>query len=155
MKQILRIIIGYMVVLPYVVALKCASILLGQERAIEVIGPKLTQSAKRSLRFWVPEIENAKDFDSFRGKMKKNFRLWELLFDIEILEESKDVFKLHVSNCPFCEALNRLGMSKLSPYVCEGDWAIARDHSDKWRFERKYQIGTGDSHCDHSYKRIQ
>ena len=35
------------------------------------------------------------------------------------------------------------------------DWAIARDNADKWKFERNYQIGTGDSYCDHTYKRVQ
>lgn len=155
MKKIFRKIIGYMVVSPFVVASKFLSIFLGQEKAIEVVGPKLTKSAKRSLKFWVPKIDDAKDFDSFPAKMKKNFRLWKPLYDIEISEENNDVFKLHVSNCPFCEALNRLGMSKLSPYVCEGDWAIARDNTDKWKFVRNFQIGTGDSYCDHTYKRIQ
>lgn len=144
-----------MVVSPFVVASKFLSIFLGQEKALEVVGPRLTKSAKRALKFWVPKIDDAKDFDSFPEKMKKNFRLWEPLYDIKISDESKDVFKLHVSNCPFCEALNRLGMSKLSPYVCEGDWAIAQDNADKWKFERIYQIGTGDSYCDHTYKRIQ
>jgi hypothetical protein len=154
MKKIFRKIIGYMVVLPFVVSSKFLSIFLGQEKAIEVVGTKLTKSAQRSLKFWVPKINDAKDFDSFPAKMKKNFRLWKIFYDIEISEESNDVFKLRVSNCPFCEALNCLGMSTLSPYVCEGDWAIARDNADKWKFERNYQIGTGDNYCDHTYKRI-
>ena len=154
MKKVFRKIFGLIIVSPFVVASKLLSIFLGQEKAIQVVGPKLTKSAKRSLKFWVPKIDNAKDFDAFAAKMKKNFRLWKPLYEIEISEESNDVFKLHVSNCPFCEALDRLGMSKLSPYVCEGDWAIARDNADKWKFERKYQIGTGDSYCDHTYKRI-
>ncbi len=144
-----------MVVIPFVVTLKCLSIFFGQDKAIEVVGPRLTKSAKRFLKFWVPKIDNAKDFDSFPAKMKKNFRLWELFYDIEISEESHDVFKLRVLNCPFCEALNRLGNSKLSPYACEGDWAIARENVDKWKFERNCQIGTGDSYCDHTYQRIQ
>jgi AAA+ ATPase superfamily predicted ATPase len=155
MTKIFRKIIGFVVVSPFVVASKLLSIFLGQEKAIEVVGPRLTKSAKWSLKFWVPKIDNAMDFDSFPAKMKKNFRLWEPFYDIEISEENTDVFKLHVSNCPFCETLNRLGMSKLSPYACEGDWAIARDNADKWKFERNYQIGTGDSYCDHTYKRIQ
>jgi predicted ArsR family transcriptional regulator len=155
MKKFFRKIIGYIVVSPFVVASKFLSIFLGKQKAIEVVGPRLTKSAKRFLKFWIPKIDGAEDFASFPAKMKKNFRLWEPLYDIEISEESNDVFKLHVSNCPFCEALNRLGMSKLSPYVCEGDWAIARDNADKWKFERNYQIGTGDSYCDHTYKRIQ
>lgn len=155
MKKIFRKIIGYMVVGPFVVASKFLSIFLGKEKAIEVVGTRLTETAKRSLKFWVPRIDNAQDFDSFPAKMKKNFRLWKPFYDIEISKEGNDIFKLHVSNCPFCEALNRLGMSKLSPYVCEGDWAIARDNADNWKFERNYQIGTGDSYCDHTYKRIQ
>ncbi len=155
MKKLLRKIIGYMVVLPFVVASKFLSIFLGQGKAIEAVGPKITKLVKRSLKFWVPKIDNATDFDSFPAKMRKNFRLWKPFYDIEISEERNDVFKLRVSNCPFCEALNRLGMSKLSAYVCEADWAIARDNADKWKFERNYQIGTGDSYCDHTYKRIQ
>jgi hypothetical protein len=155
MKTILRKIIGYIVVLPFVFRYKILLLFIGQEKAIEDVGPRLTNSAKRFLKFWVPKIDNQKDFDSFPVKMKKNFRLWEHLFDIEISEESNDLFKLYIPNCPFCEALNKIGMSALSPYVCEGDWAIARENADKWKFERNYQIGTGDSYCDHTYKRIQ
>ncbi|PTN34383.1 L-2-amino-thiazoline-4-carboxylic acid hydrolase [Desulfonatronum sp. SC1] len=155
MKKIFRNIIGYMVVSPFVVATTFLSFFFGQEKAIEIVGKRLTKSAKRSLKFWVPKIDNAKDFDSFPAKMKKKIRLWEPLYDIEVSKESNDVFKLHVSNCPFCEALNRLGMSKLSPYACEADWDIARDNADKWIFERNCQIGTGDSYCDHTYIRIK
>ncbi|WP_419656213.1 hypothetical protein Dvar_53150 [Desulfosarcina variabilis str. Montpellier] len=155
MKNIFRKLIGYVVVLPFVVRCKFLSLFIGKEKAIKAIGPKLTKSAKRSLKFWVPKIDNPKDFDSFPAKMKKKFRIWEPLFDIEISEERNDLFKLCVSNCPFCEALNRIGIPELSPYVCEGDWAIARDNADKWKFERNYQIGTGDSYCDHTYKRVQ
>jgi hypothetical protein len=144
-----------MVVSPFVVATKLLSTIWGQEKAIEVVGQRLTKSAKRALKFWVPKIDQAKDFDSFPSKMKKNFRFWKPFYDIEISEERNDVFKLRVSNCPFCETLNRLGMSKLSPYICEGDWAVAQDNADKWRFERNFQIGTGDSYCDHTYKRVQ
>lgn len=155
MKNIFRKVFGSMVVSPFVVACKFLSVFIGQEKALEVVGPRLTKSAKRILEFWVPRIDDAKDFHSFPAKMKKNFNLWKPFYDIEITEESIDVFKLHISNCPFGEALTRLGMSKLSPYVCEGDWAIARDNADKWLFGRNYQIGTGDSYCDHTYKRIQ
>ena len=37
--------------------------------------------------------------------------------------------------------------------MCQADWEIAKDNRDKWTFERSYQIGTGDSFCDHTYKR--
>jgi predicted ArsR family transcriptional regulator len=87
--------------------------------------------------------------------MKANFWLWKPFYDFDIAEENKNIFKLHVWNCPFCECLNGFGLTGLSPYVCEGDWAIARDNIDKWDFERSHQIGTGDSFCDHTYKRKQ
>ncbi len=155
MKKYFRKTIGYIVIGPFVVASIFLSIFLGKEKAIKFIGTRLTKAVKHSLKVWVPRIDDAQDFDSFPAKMKKNFRLWKPFYDIEISEENNDVFKLHVSNCPFCEALNRLGMSKLSPYVCEADWAIARENADKWKFERNHQIGTGDSFCDHTYKRIK
>jgi len=154
MKQVFRKIFGIIVVSPFVVASKLLSIFLGEQKAIETIGPIVTDCAKQSLKFWVPKIDDPKDFDSFPSKMEKNFRIWKPFYDIKISEETNDVFKLHVSNCPFCEVLNKFGLKRLSAYVCEGDWAIAQDNSDKWIFKRNYQIGTGDKYCDHTYKRI-
>lgn len=141
MKKHFRKIFGFIVVSPFIVATKLLSIFLGEKKAVEALGPIVTNLAKKSLKFWVPKIDNSKDFDFFPAKMKKNFWIWKPFFDIEISEETNDVFKLHVSNCPFCEVLNKFGLTRLSAYVCEGDWAIAQDNSDKWIFERNYQIG--------------
>ena len=128
-------------------------ILFGKKKAISFWGPFMTSHAKQSLKFWVPKLENAKDFDNFRAKMKANLWLWSPFFDIQITEETNDTFKLHLGNCPFCEVLNNAGLSDLNPYVCEGDWVLARENKDKWIFDREHQIGTGDSFCDHTYKR--
>lgn len=113
----------------------------------------MTSLAKQSLKFWVPKLENAKDFDKFRAKMKANLWLWRPFFDIQITEETNDTFKLHLGNCPFCEVLNNVGLANLNPYVCDGDWVLARENKDKWIFDREHQIGTGDSFCDHTYRR--
>lgn len=150
-----RKISGYMVVSPIFISSKLLSLFVGPDKAVETIGPAVTQLAKLSLKFWVPTINSSKDFDLFSAKMKRNFRFWKPFYDVKICEENDDIFKLHVSNCPFCVALNRLGLSKLSEYVCEGDWAVARENFDKWRFERNNQIGTGNTFCDHTYKRIK
>ncbi len=156
MKKTFRSISGIVTVLPFVISTKLLSVFFGQQRAIKIMGPIVTNFFKLGGRwFWVPTINGPEDFDSFIEKMKKNFGIWKPFFDIEISEESKDVFKLHISNCPFCEALNNLGVPELNAYACEGDWANARDNSDKWIFERNYQIGTGNIFCDHTYKRIQ
>ncbi len=154
MKKTLRNICGSVFVLPLVISIKLLSVFLGQQRAIKIIGPIVTQTIKIIGWFWMPKIEGPEDFDSFSEQMKKTFWIWRPFYDFEISEESKDVFKLHFTNCPLCEALNNLGVPELNAYVCDGDWAIARDNSDKWIFERNHQIGTGDSFCDHTYKRI-
>lgn len=154
MKKLIRKIEGVFVVLPFIIATKSLSIFWGQQKAIEIVGPFATKFAKNTLKLWIPKINGPEDFDSFPINMKKNFWIWRQFYDIQIIEENNDVFKLHIYNCPFCEAFNNLGLSKLSPYICEGDWEIAKENSDKWLFERNYQIGTGDSFCDHTYKRI-
>ena len=153
MKKIFRYILGVIVVLPFTMATWVLSCFIGKQRAIEKIGPIATQVAKQTLKFWVPQISSPEDFDSFATKMKKKFWMWRLFYTIQIAEDTNDVFKLHVSNCPFCEILNSFGLSSLSAYVCDGDWAIARENADKWVFERNHQIGTGDIFCDHTYKR--
>lgn len=153
MKKLFRTVVGHVAVFPFVSAYKLLSLFLGEEKAVNIVGPKLTRSAVRALRFWIPTINDADDFDRFPAKMKKKFPLWEPLYDIEIIQEDSNVFQLHVNNCPFCEALSHWGMSKVSPYICEGDWAVAREQAAKWTFERSHQVGTGDSFCDHTYKR--
>jgi hypothetical protein len=154
-KKLIRNVFGFIVVSPFIFAAKVLSVFVGEKKSVEIIGPIATNLAKQSLKFWVPKIDNSDDFDVFPGKMKKNFWIWRPFYDIEITEETDDVFRLHVSNCPFCEVLNRFGLSKLSAYVCEGDWAIAKDNSKKWLFERSHQIGTGDRYCNHTYKRLK
>lgn len=81
------------------------------------------------------------------------FRLWKPLYDIAVTEETRDVFRIRVSNCPFCEVLNSAGLREFSPSLCEGDWTVARENAGKWDFERTHQIGTGDDFCDHTYLR--
>ena len=86
--------------------------------------------------------------------MRARFWLWRLFYDIEILKEDPNVFKLKVTNCPFYEALAMLGLKELGPYLCQADWEVAKDNFDKWGFHRENQIGTGDPFCDHTYHRL-
>jgi hypothetical protein len=154
-KQLFRNIVGFVVVIPTVLRVRLLATSVGKEKAIARLGPKMTAMAKWSLRFWVPALEDASEFDLFASKMKARFRLWEPFYDIKVVKEDQNTFKLCVENCPFCEALTRLGLPELGPYVCQGDWEIARENADKWGFERDHQIGTGDAFCDHTYLRKQ
>ncbi len=155
MKKIIRRLIGFIVVSPFILLVYLTSIFVGKEKAIKIYGPSATFVSKQAIKLFVPKIGSADHFDSFSAGMRANFWLWKPFYDFDIAEEDQNIFKLHVLNCPFCECLGSFGLKDLSPYVCEGDWAVARDNSDKWDFERSHQIGTGDSFCDHTYKRKQ
>ncbi len=115
MKKTFRSIFGSVNTLPFVISTKLLSVFFGQQRAIKIIGPLVTKTFKPWVKwFWIPNISSPKDFDSFSERMKKKFWLWKPLYDIKITEESKDVFKLHVTNCPFCEAFNNFGIPELN-----------------------------------------
>jgi hypothetical protein len=145
--------LGLIVVLPTVIKVYALAPLIGKEKAIGHCGPKVTALAKWSLRFWVPKLKDASEFDLFAARMKDRFWLWKLFYDIAVVQEDQNTFGLRVGNCPFCEAFNSFGLSALGPYLCQGDWEIAKENADKWRFKREHQIGTGDDFCDHTYLR--
>ena len=85
--------------------------------------------------------------------MQKNFWLWKPFFDFTITHDDSNVFKLEITYCPICDVIKMLGLAELAPYVCEADWLVAKENEEKWIFERKYQLSTGDSHCGHTYLR--
>jgi hypothetical protein len=129
--------------------------IFSKNKAVQIWGPVATFVSKQSVRFLVLKIENAQEFDLFPKKIKSNLRrFWKPLYDYKIKEETENTIKLNMMNCPFYEVLHKTELPDLCRYICEGDWAYARENEDKWLFERKHQIGTGDSFCDHTYKRI-
>jgi hypothetical protein len=153
MINIIRNIVTALLFSPLIVLIHLTTLFVGKRKAVLYWGPLITSLAKRSLRFWVPAIGSAKDFDTFPSKMKANFWIWRPFFDISVAEETNDAFKINVHNCPICVVFNMTGLSDLNPYLCKGDWVKADENKDKWLFEREHQIGTGDTFCDHTYKR--
>ncbi len=153
MKNLFRHTIAFIIVSPLIIFVYLAMPIIGKKKAIRLCGPLGTYIAMQSLRFFAPTLEKNEDFDIFPSKMKNNFWLWKPFYDFEITEENKDIFKLYVSNCPFCEVLNKCHLSDLGPYICQGDWEYAKSHKDQWLFKREHQIGTGDNFCDHTYIR--
>ena len=79
-KKFFRQIAGFIVVLPAVAKVYALAPFIGKERAIAICGPGVTAMAKRSLKFWVPKIETAAEFDSFPSRMKGTFSAVEALF---------------------------------------------------------------------------
>ena len=153
MKNVLRKTIGYSTAVPFYLMIKTVSLFAGRERAVEIVGPFATSLARFSLIFLLPGIKDPAEYGDFKAGMKKKFKFWKPLFDFEIAHEDEDTIELKIDNCPFCESIRQMGISELCPYVCQGDWEFAKDNSEKWTFERSHQIGTGDSYCNHTYKR--
>ncbi len=154
MKHLFRRMAGLSLGLPIVAMVWGLSLVMGKERSVELVGPKITHLSKLALRFWIPEIRDATDFDSFRVKMRANLDVWRLFYDVTVEKDDPDTFRIRVQNCPFCEMLINAGYPEIGPHVCQGDWEVAKENAHKWRFEREHQIGTGDSFCDHTYKRL-
>lgn len=140
-------------VFPFALMIYLLSPFIGKDKAIKLIGPLATYVAKFALIFFVPRIKGASEFHLVSSKIKERYWLWKPLFDYSIAYQNQNLVQLHVSYCPFYEALNKLRLKEMGPYICQGDWEIAKDYSDKWDFDRVHQIGTGDNFCDHTYKR--
>jgi hypothetical protein len=153
MKRTIRRFLAFMMLGPQVLWTRFLSIFIGKERAINLCGPFFTKATMPFSRNWVPKLQCASDFDSFSSKMQKNFWLWKPFFDFTIAQNDSDVFKLEITYCPICDVIQMLGLPDLAPYVCEADWQVAKENEEKWIFQRKYQLSTGDSHCDHTYLR--
>ena len=153
MKRALRNTLVFAGCMPLILSIAVRSVFWGKENTIRAVGPSLTRAAKRSLRYWVPDIRDASQFDDFKKSMKRNFALWRILYDVDIVEDSQDTFKIQVRNCPFCEVFTFVGLSGLNKYICKADWEIAEDNRGKWQFARNCTIGAGDPFCDHTYRR--
>ena len=155
MQQMFRRCVGLMVALPYGLAVWASALFVGRERAVAFWGSRVAAFAKRLVMLTLPRLENPSEFDQFGPRLKTNMRPWRSIYDFSVECVDRDTVQLLVSNCPFCEAFDTMGLSEIKPFVCQGDWEAAAVHSDKWTFEREHQIGTGDAFCDHTYKRLE
>jgi len=155
MEEILRQLIGFIIIGPFILSIKFLSLFLNREKAVAIISPLIIKVAKIFVRILVPYVNNADDFDKLKDTITKRAPRLRLFYDITFAEKNDNLLKLHVANCPVAEMAERLGYTELGPVICQGDWEVARDNIDKWDFERKHQIGTGDRFCDHTYKRKQ
>lgn len=143
-----------MMSLPTICLVYVLALVGGKERAIRLIGPLVTGAAKASLRYWVPSIQDASQFDVFRRAIRSNIRRWRPLYDVSVVEDTCDIFKINVTNCPFCEVFQLVGLRDMNSYFCQADVKIAEENKGKWIFERTRTIGAGDLFCDHTYRRI-
>lgn len=154
MKRMIRNTFTLIIFSPRILLIYLTALFIGKDRAIQASSAAVTHVAKKVVKLFIPEIASARDFDQLPTKMKSKMWIWRLLYDVKITEDTNDAFQIRLDNCPVCEVFSFAGLSKLNPFVCQGDWAFAAENRDKWTFDRKHQIGTGDSYCDHTYRRL-
>ncbi|MFH2091645.1 MAG: L-2-amino-thiazoline-4-carboxylic acid hydrolase [Pseudomonadota bacterium] len=154
MKKEFRLFIGFIVATPFALLTHLISISTCKQKAVTILGPKVTILAKSMQQFFPPKINHASEFDLFKTKLKDKQKIWNVLYDYPIEYPDENTAKLVIKNCPFAEALIKLNISELGHYMCQGDWEVAKDNSEKWKFERGCTIGTGGTICDFTYKRI-
>ncbi|MEH0022837.1 MAG: L-2-amino-thiazoline-4-carboxylic acid hydrolase [Desulfobacter sp.] len=155
MKNQFRLFIGFLVATPIALLTLLVSLFTGKQRAISILGPKVTIVAKSAQQFFPPKISNASEFELFKTKLKDKQKIWSVLYDYPIEFPDENTAKLVVKNCPFAEAVIKLNICEFGYYMCQGDWEVAKDNSDKWEFERRCTIATGGTLCDFTYKRIK
>jgi len=129
------------------------SVFAGRQKAVRFMGGILTAVARRFVGLAIPSIPSADQFDRFRGRVKRNYDLFGILYDITVTFDTPDAVQFNIHNCPFCETLRKYGFTDLSRYACAGDWIIAKENKDKWLFERQQTIGTGGAFCNPTYRR--
>lgn len=138
---------------PFMLSTVLLSAMTGRSRAVHVVGKMLTGLAVKFVGFAIPVIHSPEQFDRFRGKVKRNYSLFGILYDINVTKENSDTIQFNIHNCPFCETLLKYGFYDLSKYACAGDWVIAKENKDKWMFSRQQTIGTGGAFCNPTYSR--
>ena len=153
MKKALRNTTVFLLSLPLITAIHVMTLFRGRLFAERYFGPMITRAAKRSLRYWIPSIRDASQFDMFRHLLRQNIRRWKPLYDIRIVEDIPQAIRIHVCNCPFCEVFKFARLGEMNRYFCRADWDMADKNSGKWTFERTHTIAEGGRYCDHTYKR--
>ena len=141
LKKILRIFVGFIITIPFVLSALFLSISIGKQRSVKYLGPSLSKFAKFLVALSVPRIEKPEEFELFKTRLKLRFAYWKPLYDISYIHDDDDTLKLNILNCPFCEMFQKCGFMEFGKYVCEGDLAVARDNSEKWDFTRTTEIG--------------
>jgi hypothetical protein len=156
-KHGIRFWIGLLVVAPIAVFTHVLALVIGKERAVGKLGGVVTMCAKSLQQFFPPTITNASEFDRFKEQVKPQYllyKIWSILYDYHVEYPDDDSVLLVIKNCPFANALKIVKLPEFGVYMCQGDWEVAKDNSQKWKFERTGTIGTGCEICDFKYIRI-
>ena len=73
-KRGFRYAVGFFTVAPFMALLRLLAPLLGDTRALRVVGPMVTAVAKATLRLSMPRIRPGEDFEVFSSRLQRT--LW-------------------------------------------------------------------------------
>lgn len=73
--------------------------------------------------------------------------------EIEIVEQSDDVFRFNVNRCRYAEMYRQLGLADLGAALsCNRDGTMVEGFNPNIEFTRTQTIMSGASHCDFEYR---
>src|SRR5574340_573980 len=105
MKRLFRNTFTAVILSPLILRFYLRTLFTGRRKAVASVGPALTRIAKNSLSFWIPDLDGPEDFGRFATVMKSRLRISRPLYDVAILEDTRDIFRIRVDNCPVCDVL--------------------------------------------------
>ena len=143
--------------------MKALADMLGMERASEVFRRILDRTAYDLMTSIMPSVEdfNACDnaFKSFKEYWKASNAVDERagLYEVEIVEDTDDVFVCNYKYCAWREVAKEFGDPYLCyPSSCYSDevWAPRFTREGGWEFKRTGTLATGAPVCDFRFERL-
>jgi hypothetical protein len=92
------------------------------------------------------------DLNAFAEIFRSPRPMWQSSLTYEIVEDSKDVFELRVSECLWAKTMLDIDAGEIGfSYFCFADYASAQAFNPELRMTRTKTLMQGDSHCNHRY----
>jgi hypothetical protein len=142
---------GALFTLPFILMVYALQPILGKKKTINIAGKMLSHYASIVLSLFIPKIKSPINYSEFQQKIKINYSVLGLLYDLTIQQETKDLIEFRVNFCPVSTVLKYFRMADLCKYSCAGDWLTAKNNRNYWIFKRDQTIGTGGKYCNHTY----
>ena len=152
MKAFIRIFFGAACMMPFVVVYKFLQLFSGRKKAGKKVGSLLLHFGAVIVRCSLPAKKYNMDFNQFRERIRQSFLQFPMLYDIRCIEETPDSIMFETRNCPLTAALKFMGVPELAPCLCGGDFLVAKENHDSWRFQRTHSLGTDGVACNHHYR---
>jgi hypothetical protein len=141
--------------LPFAALYLIMSIFIGIKKANLKTGKLLMNFSAAWIGTAIPKMNAQVDFMDFKNKIIKNFKMYEILYDMEIPTDSNGMVEFKILNCPFTTALRHFNVGNLCKYACAGDFAVAKKNKSNWRFCRTHSHGTDGECCNPIYSQLK